>query len=311
MIIKQPTDPIEVKALKVLIYGQPGVRKTSWSFTAKNPLLLDFDGGVRRVNAKYRRAYGPINNWNDAQSLFDPKKTDLTPYDTIIIDTAGKALDMLAIQIMKDDFKMKRKDGALTQQGFGAMAIKFKDFLNRLTDLGKTVVLVAHDKEAKSGDETVIRPDITGQSMSNIMREVDLCGYMRAYNNKCTITFNPSDNFYGKNTCGLPEYLDITEKTLADVVEEALSNMNDDTELYQKYLSQINHIEKVLSICETADDLNQAVGKMREIEFVSDGKVQAANMVKTKATELGLTINKRTKLYEDAKAKVQGEPASA
>jgi len=303
MLIKQPTDPIAVESLKILLYGQPGVRKTSWSFSAKNPLLLDFDNGVKRVAPKFRGAYVSIKSWDDINGLFDAK-TDLSAYDTVIIDTAGKALDSLSQKIMKDDTRLRRKDGALSIQGFGVLGLRFKDFMNRLSDLGKHIVLIAHDKEAKNGDETVIRPDITGQSMANVMREVDLCGYMRAHNNKCTVTFNPSDNFYGKNTCGLPEFLEVETTLLSDVIDQALKNMNDDTELYKQYLEQINKVTASLSVCENADDLNQAKVVIMAIEFVSDAKAQAANMMMAKATELKCIMDKKTKLFQDAKSSV-------
>ncbi|WP_159468005.1 ATP-binding protein [Dyadobacter sp. 3J3] len=303
MVIKQPTDPIAVEWLIMLIYGQPGVRKTSFSFSSKNPLLLDFDNGVKRVGPKYRGAYVPIKTWDDTDGLFETK-TDLSSYDTIIIDTAGKALEVLSLSIMKGDSRMKRKDGALTQQGFGALAQRFKEFMTRLRDLGKHIVLIAHDKETKSGDETMIRPDVTGSTASNIMREVDLCGYMRSHNGKSTITFNPSDNFYGKNTCGLPEFMEVDGVKLSDVIELALKNMNDDTEIYKQYLDQIHKVQTALSVCENADDLNEAKEVIMQIDFISDVKMQAANLMKEKAAALKCVIDKVTKRYQDATSSV-------
>lgn len=44
------TDQLPMKNLLVVIYGQPGVGKTSLAFTAENPVLLDFDRGVERVS---------------------------------------------------------------------------------------------------------------------------------------------------------------------------------------------------------------------------------------------------------------------
>lgn len=306
MVIKNPTDPIQVDTLKVLIYGQPGVRKTSFAFTAKRTLLLDFDKGVKRVNPKYRGNYTVINEWTDTLGLF---KIDLSQYDTIAIDTVGKALDLLSVQIMKEDFKLRKKDGSLSLQGFGALSNRFRDFMNRITDLGKTVVLIAHDKEAKQGDDTIIRPDITGSSLSNIIREVDLCGYLRAHNNKAVITFNPSDNFYGKNTCGLPDNLDLDQYNLADIIEQALKNMNEETEEYRAYKEQIEEVKEILSKCKNAKHLNAAKERFLKMNFISDGKIQAAHLMRDRANELGCVINSDTKLYENAK--VQSDTPAA
>lgn len=306
MVIKNPTDPIQVDTLKVLIYGQPGVRKTSFAFTAQRPLLLDFDGGVKRVSPKYRGTYAQIKEWNDVLEIFT---IDLSGYDTIVIDTIGKALDALSVQIMKEDYKLRRKDGSLSLQGFGALSNRFRDFLNRLTDLGKTVVMIAHDKEGKQGDDTIIRPDITGSSLSNIIREVDLCGYLRAHNNKAVVTFNPSDNFYGKNTCGLPDNMDLDQYKLSDIIEQALKNMNEETEEYRAYKEQIEEVKEILSKCKNAKHLNAAKDRFLKMKFISDGKVQAAHLMRDRANELGCVINSDTKLYENAK--VQSDTPAA
>src|SRR6185369_14651618 len=102
--IKNPLDPIEVKNIKTLIYGQPGIRKTSYAFTAERPLMIDCDRGIRRVDPKYRKNYVEVNSWSDiAQIITDPQIKD---FDTLIIDTAGKALDFLSAQIMTENPKL-------------------------------------------------------------------------------------------------------------------------------------------------------------------------------------------------------------
>lgn len=47
------TQPLTIDHLITFIYGDPGVWKTSLAFTAKNPILFDFDkGAYRAANAK-------------------------------------------------------------------------------------------------------------------------------------------------------------------------------------------------------------------------------------------------------------------
>ena len=43
-------EPIIVKNIKLVIYGDAGLGKTSLGYSAKNPLLIDFDKGAHRTS---------------------------------------------------------------------------------------------------------------------------------------------------------------------------------------------------------------------------------------------------------------------
>ena len=53
-LIKKPNELAVKPTWSALIYGQPGMGKTTLALSAPLPLLLDFDGGVHRVNAAHR-----------------------------------------------------------------------------------------------------------------------------------------------------------------------------------------------------------------------------------------------------------------
>ena len=53
-LIKKPNELVVKTNLSALIYGQPGMGKTTLALSAPHPLLLDFDGGIHRVNAALR-----------------------------------------------------------------------------------------------------------------------------------------------------------------------------------------------------------------------------------------------------------------
>ena len=48
MPIIKKNEPIGKRPVIILIYGEPGIGKTSLFNTASNPLLIDFDRGVDR-----------------------------------------------------------------------------------------------------------------------------------------------------------------------------------------------------------------------------------------------------------------------
>src|SRR4051812_16742096 len=49
MKLIRATDPIAVKSICVLVYGQPGSRKTSLAQTADLPFTMAFDPGIYRA----------------------------------------------------------------------------------------------------------------------------------------------------------------------------------------------------------------------------------------------------------------------
>src|SRR5690625_3193934 len=81
------TDPIETSSLIAVIYGEPGIGKTSVSFTTGNPILIDFDGGIQR--AANRKTAVRVDNWEGVNSLIASKDFEKLNPQTIIVDTAG------------------------------------------------------------------------------------------------------------------------------------------------------------------------------------------------------------------------------
>src|SRR5215469_3387275 len=104
--------PMTIDQVVLGIYSLPGIGKTTLGFTAEAPLLLDFDKGAHR--ARNRKDTVSITNWDEIASLTED---DLKPYKTIIVDTVGRALDVLSADIIKNNPK-HGNGGALSLQGF-------------------------------------------------------------------------------------------------------------------------------------------------------------------------------------------------
>ncbi len=292
--VSKPTDPIKVSSVKILIYGQPGTRKTSYGFTAPKAILLDFDRGIRRVKPEHRGEYVSISKWEDIANI---SREDVEAYDTIIVDTVGKALDFMAEYLIRKDAKLGRKDGNLSLQGYGALKMEWTRFLNKITTWGKHIVMIAHDKESKNGDDTVIRPDITGASLGIVVRDSDLVGYIQSFNNQSTVSFTPTDAYYGKNTCGFPDRAILTELPLTKAFAEYEAKVNEGIENIGAYNEQMDWIESELSHVTDCKSLNDFVERCKKIEFVLDGKLQSGMRIKEKAEVLNCKLNK-DKVYE-------------
>ena len=117
------TQPLTIDHLITFIYGDPGVWKTSLAFTAKNPILFDFDKGAYR--AANRKDTVQITKWSEVATI---NANDLEGYDTIIIDTAGRVLDMISDQLKTDAKNIRRGSNELSMQGYGKLGSMFTNF---------------------------------------------------------------------------------------------------------------------------------------------------------------------------------------
>lgn len=73
-LIKKPNELTVKNALSALIYGQPGMGKTTLALSSPQPLLLDFDGGVHRVNAAHRVDTVQISKWEEVDEVLTSEK---------------------------------------------------------------------------------------------------------------------------------------------------------------------------------------------------------------------------------------------
>jgi hypothetical protein len=64
--ITRASEPITIQTVIILVYGQPGIGKTSLASTSESPLLLDFDRGAHRSG--FRRDTVQVERWGDISS---------------------------------------------------------------------------------------------------------------------------------------------------------------------------------------------------------------------------------------------------
>ncbi len=303
-MIKKPHQIEAPKSVKILIYGQPGIGKTTLALSAPAPLLLDFDGGIHRVRQQDVKDTVQVRSWGDIRKLMEE---DLSPYQTLVIDTAGKMLDYMSQDIISGDPKMGRKDGQLALQGYGVRKGMFQRFIFDCAAMGKHLVFVAHDKEEKDGDSKIVRPEIGGSSSGDLIKELDLVGYMEASGKIRTISFDPCEKFYGKNTCGLDPLIKLNDLSapntfLTMVTDRFAAETALRGEQSKKYTHLLETISHEAEIVADADGANGFVEWAQGIENIWDAKIQAAHMIRDRAKVLGLELDKKTKKYGKAVA---------
>ena len=96
-LIKKSTELVIPATVKMMIYGQAGMGKTTLALSAPKPLLLDFDNGVKRVNMAHLENIDTVQveSWSEIQTLLQQQQAELSPYLTIVVDTIGKMMDYI------------------------------------------------------------------------------------------------------------------------------------------------------------------------------------------------------------------------
>lgn len=311
---KKPNELETNSTIKMLIYGQPGMGKSTLALSAPEPVLFDFDGGVNRVNKAFQCPTLQVQSWEQAVDALEELKEGEIQFQTIVIDTAGKMLDFMSDYIMRQDSKMKTRDGSLALKGYGARKVMFVDFLKRVTMMGKNIVFVAHEKEDKDGETRIVRPDMGGSSLGDLLKELDLVGYMQANGIDRAIYWSPQERFYAKNTCNLPQWqkvpIIINEKAevigqnnfLANIFASYNSYLVQQATIGNDYNNLIEQIEADIQGITDVDSANKAVEKILSYNPIWDSKARANKLISAKCGELGLTYNKATKKYEQSAA---------
>jgi hypothetical protein len=289
--IVKSSEPIRVDRLNIVIYGPPGLGKSSLAFTAEAPLLLDFDGGAHR--ASNRKEIVQVRDWSEIGNI---TADDVASYRTIVIDTAGRALDCLTNEIIKTEPK-GHKNGALTLPGFGILKTRFATFLKRLNSFGKDVVLIAHMDEQRNGDDVIERLDVQGGSKNEIYKAADAMGRLALENGQRWLKFSPTDAAFGKNPGQLeplavpkPEAPEFTA-FLAGVIQSTKDWLNELTEEQRQAVAEQQWFRDNLPAQDSAEKLNGLLGRAK-----AAGDVVKA-MLHKRATELGIVFDKDAGKY--------------
>lgn len=290
--VTRARDPITVSNIVMEYHAAPGAGKTSLGFTAEAPLLLAFDSGVYR--AAMRKDCVIINDWQEIASL---SADDMKPYKTVVVDTVGRAVEALIVDLIKRDPK-NGKNGTPSIQGWGVVKSAFTNWLNYLRSLGLDVVLISHLDEKVKGDDIIERIDVAGGSKNEIYKSADVMGRIYLQNRKRFITFSPSDTAFGKNPAQLPpiEIVDGDEQALAKIIAEIKGKLNALTGEQAEYLKALDPWTAKLATVNDAASLNAFVAEAKEApELVKDG---LRRMVRAKAKELSLTADKESGLFK-------------
>lgn len=307
-LIRKPSELNIQTKIKALIYGQAGTGKSTLALSAPKPLMLDFDGGVHRVNYSHQGPTVQITSWEDCENVL---KEDLKDYESLVIDTGGKMLDYMAEYIIRKNSKMGKSNGALTLQGFGERKGMFRQFCRQIMIMNKHLIFVAHRDTQKINEDYRYVPMFGGSSYDDLVTDLDLVGYLEAVGKKRMITFDPSDRNDGKNTCNLPSQIELPlvvdasgnglkNTFLTDhVINPYIANLESRRQTSLKYEALLKEVKEQIDLITDEVSANDFIDRIDAFEHTGNSKAVSGKMLADKAKSLHLKLNK-AKRYERA-----------
>ncbi len=245
MPIIKATDQFPARSVVMLVYGVPGVGKTSLSNTAENPVLIDCDRGADR--AALRKDTLVCSKWEDITA----EKETFKQYKTVIIDTAKACLDdfLCDYAVRVDDASKKNK-----LKMFGYVGDEFKKFVAYLRSINVDLIILAHAAEDKDGDDRIFYPSVTGQSKDLVQRISDQIGFLSyGTDNARVLHFRKDRRIVAKDTAQLgdiviPDVNDPAYKdAMARIIYATKARIQERTNAQNVALEAIRNAEEVIA----------------------------------------------------------------
>ncbi len=321
MIYTPETETFQNQRFSMIIYGAPGVGKTTLSCSAPNPLLIDLDKGIHRIKAQHRPPFSRVATYEEL--LEDLNSQTLKGFDTLVIDTGGALITLLQDYVMRKDPVNKTRSGSISQKGYGAVKLEFQQLTNRFkTTLDKNIIYVFHSVEEKNKDGIAIQRLLCEGSAKNIVwQPCDFGAYIYMNGNERMAGFTPTDEYFAKGCYGISGTRKIPalgENNKNDYItrlfEEANANIAKDNEYFaaekSAYDAAMKEGKELIASLETPGEFNEAGEKIKEIKHSLTSLEELRQLFRDRVKEKGYIYNREKKCYEDPAAEAKKAEAT-
>lgn len=304
-MIKKPEEmTFSDKKFSMLLYGAPGVGKTTLALSAPDPIIIDFDRGMSRVKAQHRKTAIFCDTYEEV--LNDIKSPEVSDCQTLIIDTGGSFVTFLQDWAMRTNPTVNRqKNGAISLKGFGAVKSEFSRFTSMVKDvMNKNIIYVFHSQEQQDKDGNAQQRLMCEGAAKNIVwTPCDFGGYVQMIGDQRVICFSPEQEFFAKGCHGINGKYTIPNLGDADsndfltrIFDKAKANIEAENEAFapirEQYDKTMIQVQDIIENIVDAETANAAVSSIPALEHVLTSEKEARAMLKAKTDELSLKYTK-------------------
>ena len=310
-MIRNPNEIQEgAKKIRMLIAGYPGIGKSTLALSAPNPLHIDVDFGIDRIEPRYRKPYIQPKSYDEI--LEDLTPINVQDFDTLVFDTGGKLISLMSQWAIKKDVKYGQRDGSLSLKGYGFIGREFQRLMDYcFYELDKHIVVVFHAIEEKDGDNTRLRIKVEGQTKNNVWEPMDLGGFVEIQGNNRTIGFSNCERYFAKGTRGIhgvwqvPELgpdkpNDFLTRLFAQYNALSAAEVAQNEKEQEAYEAAMAEGQEIVAGITDADSANAAMSKIKAVNHALTSKKEVNAAFNAKIKELGLFYDKVLKKYTPA-----------
>jgi hypothetical protein len=160
-ILSQVTVRKRRRPVMALLYGQPGIGKSTWASAAPKPIFISTERGLDQLNC--HRLPSP----KDFKALYEQGEAlanEEHEYQTIVLDTVDGA-DLLVQKRVCDEYKCKSIGDPPYGGGYQRARELWTGLLNKFTEMNErfNIILIAHSSVKVFTDPSLSAPYDTWQ----------------------------------------------------------------------------------------------------------------------------------------------------
>ena len=308
MPIKMPNEArFADKNFVMVIYGLPGVGKSTLALSAPRPFWLDVDQGAVRVEREHLK---PRDDTQHYKTLLDTlAQVSPKDYDTIIIDTVGALIEVQKGWAAETDPKNALKaGGGFALAGYGIIKSEYIRLAHELKSKFN-VILVFHAVKEKDKDQIYYDLVCEGAAKVFSWQPADLGAYMYIDNGKRYLGFTPTDSYSAKSGHGIKGIIPIPELKkgdpnvfLTDLFAQVRANIAAadaaGSDEYARYDEIIAAGAQAVADIKGIPDIAGCVQKIKALGEALTSAAELRGKFNARLKELGITYNKEKKVYE-------------